>query len=398
MFLPVVIAALGYFVDIYDLVLFNVIRVASLRSVGVPEAELLPKGILLLDVQMVGMLVGGLFWGMLGDRKGRVSVLFGSILTYSLANIANGFVTGIGVYAVLRFVAGVGLAGELGAGITLVSESLPKDKRGYGTTIVATVGITGAVVAALVGDAFHWRVAYFVGGGLGLVLLLMRVGSFESGLFQEAKAQGHRRGNFFALFANGDRAKRYVSIILVGVPIWYGVSVLMAASPEIGRAMGLATPPTAGRSIMFGYAGLAVGDLTSGALSQVLRSRKRVLLGFLLLTGAAVAGYFAFGGRSLAWFYAMVALVGVATGYWAVFVTVAAELFGTNLRATAATTAPNFVRGSVTLITLLFASLKPYVGIIRSAEITGVVVLVIALGALLFVDETYGRDLDFLEK
>jgi MFS family permease len=395
--LAVLIAALGYFVDIYDLVLFNVIRKPSLEGIGLHGDELLSTGIYLLDMQMAGMLLGGIFWGVLGDKRGRISVLFGSILLYSLANIANGFVTSVGPYAFLRFAAGVGLAGELGAGITLVSESMHRESRGYGTTVVATIGITGAVAAALVGDFFSWRVAYFVGGGLGLSLLLLRVGAYESGMFEAAKKKADSRGNFFRLFATWDRARRYLCVILVGVPIWYGVAILTALSPEIGKAMGMTTVPNAGRAIMFCYIGLAAGDFASGAMSQVLRSRKKVLYGFVLLTAAFVAAYFAFAGASVTAFYTCVTLVGFGAGYWAVFVTVASEQFGTNLRATATTTAPNFVRGSVVLVTLLFKTLKDRVGIVRSAEIVGAIVLALAFVALSGFGESYGKDLDFVE-
>lgn len=395
--LAVLIAALGYFVDIYDLVLFNVIRKPSLEGIGLHGDEVLSTGIYLLDMQMAGMLVGGIFWGVLGDKRGRISVLFGSILLYSLANIANGFVTSVGPYAALRFLAGVGLAGELGAGITLVSESMHRERRGYGTTVVATIGITGAVAAALVGDFFSWRVAYFVGGGLGLSLLLLRVGAYESGMFEAAKKKSDSRGNFFRLFATWERARRYLCVILAGVPIWYGVAILTALSPEIGKAMGMTTVPSAGRAIMFCYIGLAAGDFASGALSQVLRSRKKILYGFVLLTAAFVAAYFAFAGASVTAFYTCVALVGFGAGYWAVFVTVASEQFGTNLRATATTTAPNFVRGSVVLVTLLFKTLKEHVGIVRSAEIVGAIVLALAFLSLSGFGESYGKDLDFVE-
>lgn len=390
-------AALGYFVDIYDLVLFNVIRRPSLSDLGLTSEAQFTEGLFLLDMQMAGMLLGGIFWGVLGDRKGRVTVLFGSILMYSLANIANGFVTNIPVYATLRFLAGVGLAGELGAGITLVSETMPPRTRGYGTTLVATVGILGAVAAALVGGTFPWRTAYFVGGGLGLLLLFFRLGAYESGLYEAIKTRTHMRGEFLLLFRRPLLRRRYLSIILVGIPIWYGVSILTAFSPEIGSALGMTEPPDAGRSILFCYLGLALGDLASGALSQLLGSRKRVLALFLVLTAGAVANYFVRSPLPKGGFYSGIFFLGLATGYWAVFVTVASELFGTNIRATATTTAPNFVRGSVVLLTTLFKSLKEPFGIVRSAELVGILVLVLAFVALRGFEETHGKDLDFVD-
>jgi MFS family permease len=397
--LAVLVAALGYFVDIYDLILFSIVRKKSLEALGVPPEQILDQGVLLINMQMGGMLVGGIFWGVLGDKRGRLSVLFGSIVTYSLANIANAFVHTVPAYAFWRFVAGVGLAGELGAGITLVAESLSKHARGYGTTIVATIGITGAVVGAIVGGKVEWSTAYLIGGCLGLALLLLRVGVVESGMYSKVKAKSEvSRGNFFALFAERTRAIRYVSVVLVGVPIWYAIGILVTFSPEIGRALGMDPVPDPGRAVMWAYVGLAMGDLGSGALSQVLRSRKRVLLGFLLLTGIAVALYFTVGSGGLLPFYACVTLLGFGTGYWAVFVTVASEQFGTNIRATATTTAPNFVRGAVVPLTTAFTALKSTsLGVPGAAVAVGVGTLAIAVLALRGLEETYGKDLEYLE-
>jgi MFS transporter, putative metabolite:H+ symporter len=396
--LLVVVAALGYFVDIYDLLLFNIVRLKSLADLGITGEAALEQGIFLINMQMGGLLAGGVLWGILADRRGRLSVLFGSILLYSLANIANGLVQSIEAYAVLRLVAGVGLAGELGAGITLVSESMPRESRGYGTMIVAGVGILGAVVGALVGDAFRWRTAFFIGGGLGLFLLALRVGVYESGLFEQVRQKSSvARGHFLKLFARPDRARRYFAVILVGVPIWFTVAILISLSPELGRAMGMATPPSPGRAVMFCYLGLAMGDFSSGALSQFLRSRKKAILAFLVMTALSIGAYFVFAAASLTAFYVMATVLGFSTGYWAVFVTIAAEQFGTNLRGTATTTVPNFVRGAVVPVTALFRALKPSLGIVGGAGAVGALTLVLAFAALFALDETYGKDLDFLE-
>lgn len=396
--LLVVVAALGYFVDIYDLLLFNIVRLKSLADLGFTGDAALKEGIFLINMQMGGLLAGGVLWGIIADRRGRLSVLFGSILLYSLANIANGFVQSLETYAALRLVAGIGLAGELGAGITLVSESMPRESRGYGTMIVAGVGILGAVVGAIVGDAFHWRTAFFIGGGLGLFLLVLRVGVYESGLFEQVRQKASiARGNFFQIFAHRGRARRYLAVILVGVPIWFTVAILISLSPEIGRAMGMATPPSPGRAVMFCYLGLALGDFSSGALSQILRSRKKAILAFLVLTALSIGAYFVLAAASLTAFYAMATLLGFSTGYWAVFVTIAAEQFGTNLRGTATTTVPNFVRGAVVPVTALFQALKPALGTLGSAGAVGALTLALAFGALFALDETYGKDLDFVE-
>jgi MFS family permease len=397
-YLAVVVAALGYFVDIYDLILFSIVRVPSLRGIGVPQTELLSTGVFLLNMQMAGMLIGGLLWGILGDKRGRLSVLFGSIFLYSIANIVNGLVDSVGQYAVLRFVAGIGLAGELGAGITLVSEVLPKEVRGYGTTVVAAVGILGAVAASLIGDAFSWRTAFFVGGGMGLVLLILRIGVVESGMFNQVRQQTVARGDFLMLFRSRERAIRYVSVILVAVPIWYVVGILMTFAPELGRAMGMTELPTGSRSVMFCYIGLAIGDFSSGFLSQIVRSRKRVVRLFLVLTAAFIAVYFGLAHRSLPLFYTTCVGLGFAAGYWAVFVTMASEEFGTNIRATVTTTAPNFVRGAVVPITSTFQALGHSMGLPGSAILVGSLTLLLAFVSLAGLRESYGRDLGFVEE
>lgn len=395
---PVIVAALGYFVDIYDLLLFSIVRVPSLKFLGVPEKDLLQEGVFLINMQMAGMLIGGILWGVLGDKKGRLSVLFGSILLYSLANIANGFVTGVEQYAVLRFVAGIGLAGELGAGITLVAEILPREIRGYGTALVASVGVLGAVLAYFVADLFDWQIAYFIGGGLGLLLLLLRVSVFESGIFKELKEKPVTRGNFFSLFTSTRQFYKYLNCILIGLPIWFVIGVLVTFSPEFGVALGVETPVKAGKAIMFAYIGLSAGDFTSGMLSQSLASRRRVVLLFILLTALFVAFFLLLPIRSALGLYLVCGGLGFSIGYWALFVTIAAEQFGTNMRATVATTVPNFVRGSVNLITPLFLALSGQFGIIMGAGLVGLLTLVIALLALRNLHETFGRDLNFLEE
>ena len=395
----VLVAALGYFVDIYDLILFSIVRVSSLRAIGVPEDQLLSQGVRILNMQMGGMLIGGALWGVLGDKRGRLSVLFGSIVMYSLANIANGFVQTVDQYAWLRLVAGIGLAGELGAGITLVSEIMPARTRGWGTAVVASVGILGAVVAALVGGATDWRIAYFIGGGMGLALLALRIGVAESGLFEMVKRETTvARGNLWALLLSRETRGRYARVVLIGMPIWYVIGILITFSPEFGQAIGMSPLPNAGRAVMFTYIGLAIGDLGSGALSQVLASRKRVVGIALVMTTVCVGVYFFAAHVSLAVFYTVCLALGISTGYWAIFVTVAAEQFGTNIRATATTTAPNFVRGAVVLLTSLFTLLRPTLGIRGSAMLVGAIALGIAFLALRGLEETFGRDLDYLEE
>jgi MFS family permease len=395
----VLVAALGYFVDVYDLLLFSIVRTASLKDLGFEGDALMTQGEWLLSSQMAGMLIGGILWGIWGDKRGRLSVLFGSILMYSLANIANGFVTSVQMYALLRLIAGIGLAGELGAGITLVSEIMPKEKRGVATTIVATVGVCGAIVASLVGEFFVWRTAYFIGGALGLSLLFLRVSVVESGMFSKIQSTENTisKGDIRLLFKSKSRWNRFVHCILIGLPIWAVLGILVTFSPELGRAMNLVDPVIAGRTVLFSYVGLVLGDLASGLLSQYMKSRKLVIRLFLIGTVVSSVAYLwipHFDAKSL---YLWAIPLGFCVGYWAVFVTVAAEQFGINLRATVTTAAPNLVRGAVTLIVPVFAVLKVQVGVLSAATIIVLICSVIALRSLSKLEDTFHRDLDFIE-
>jgi MFS family permease len=397
--IPVIVAALGYFVDIYDLLLFGIVRLPSLASLGLSEVESSSVGASILNWQMTGLLCGGILWGVLGDKKGRLSVLFGSILTYSIANICCGFVQDPLVYKLLRFVAGVGLAGELGAGITLVSEILPKRLRGIGTSLVAGVGLLGAVVAYFTVEYFAWRVAYFIGGGMGISLLLLRLGVFESGVFEHVKSDDRiKKGNFFSLFTNLNRLSRYLKCIGMGLPTWFVIGILATFSNEFGKALNLPEAVKPGLSIMWCYIGLSIGDVASGFLSHALKSRKKAVLCLMALTLLACL-YYLFGGiKSTQGFYITTLFLGLGIGYWAMFVTIGAEQFGTNLRATAATTIPNMVRGTVVLMTTAFASLKGSFNVIGAGALVGVVCFVIGLFSILTLPETHDRDMDFLEE
>lgn len=396
--IPVIVAALGYFVDIYDLLLFSIVRKPSLSSMGLSGEALMNDGIYLLNMQMTGLLIGGILWGILGDKKGRLSVLFGSIFLYSIANIANGFVQTIDQYAWLRLIAGIGLAGELGAGITLVVEVLPKEIRGYGTTLVASVGLLGAVLAYFIAEKLDWRTSYFIGGGLGLLLLALRVSVFESGMFEKLKSEKVSRGNVLILVNSPGRFMKYLRCILIGIPIWYAIGILISFSPELGKALGVVGEISSGKAVMISYLGLALGDLSSGFISQWLRSRKRVIMFYMMLTLTFVLMYLIYTPKTLTGFYWICFSLGLSVGYWALFVTVAAEQFGTNIRATVTTSVPNFVRGTVVPITLLFNYWKESYGLVNSALYVGLITILVGFIALYFMEETYHKDLDYLEK
>ena len=395
--LTVLVAGLGYFVDMFDITIFGVVRVASLKALGLSSPqELLDAGIYIYNVGIYGLMLGGIIWGITGDKKGRLSVLFGSILLYSLGNIFNAFVKDIHGYALCRFISGIGLAGELGAAITLVSESLPKNLRGVGTTIVATLGLTGSVVASYVGQILDWKTSYLLGGGMGLALLATRFHMRESTLFMHSSTH-HSKSSLFLLF-KPKRFYKYFLCICLGVPIYFITGILFTFSPEITAAIGIDGQVTAGNALLFGTIGLTIGDLLSGLVSQILTSRKLAVACSLALATLCGSIYLLGHGLQPSAIYALCFLLGIAAGYWAVLVTIAAEQFGTNMRATVATTVPNFVRGSAALSMQGFLFFKSHFNVAHAALLVGMCCLTIAIAALVQLKETFGISLDFYEE
>jgi putative MFS transporter len=402
--LPVIVAALGYFVDIYDLLLFTIVREPSLQGIGViltDKVQVLAASTKIINWQMVGLLIGGVIWGTIGDKKGRLSVLFGSIALYSVANFLTGYVQTVDQYAWARFVAGVGLAGELGAGITLVSELLPKEKRGIGTSLVAGIGLFGAVFAYFIYKFTNdWRLCYKIGGGLGVFLLVLRISVAESGMFKQVKEQSVSRGNFFMFFTNATRFRKYLMAILIGLPTWYVIGILVNLSNRFAGELYGDNHIESGRAIMYAYIGIAIGDILIGFVSQYFKSRKKALLLFYGMTIVFLALFFSSINSTDNAMYVICGLLGFSTGFWAIFVTMGAEQFGTNLRATAATTIPNMVRGALPLINLMFLNLFQQSwgwGLIQSAVVTGVIIMVITMIAFYFTDETFHKDLNYVE-
>ena len=398
--LTIITAALGYFVDVFDLLLFTIVRVPSLKELGYTGDELLSKGVLLINIQMAGLLIGGILWGVMGDKIGRKSVLFGSIALYSLANIANGFVHNVETYAILRFIAGIGLAGELGAGVTLASELLPKRWRGYGTAFISVIGVLGATAGVLVADMTSWRTAYIVGGIMSLLLLALRVNVRESALFEKIsnKSKNIVRGSVLMFFRRPELLRRLFLIVLVGAPLWGVVGMFITFTPEFAKDFGMSIIPSAGTAVLFTYIGIAVGGVISGLISQRLQSRRKTVMIHLALLSIFVAVYLTLPyGQSLSLYYFACALMGVSTGYWTIFIQMGAEQFGTNIRATAATSAPNFVRGLTIPITLSFRALIPYLGVTCSGAVVMAVLIVLAAIALMGLKETFHTDMDYLE-
>ena len=399
--LPVLVAALGYFVDVYDLLLFTIVRQPSVLAVGSTLETIIVDSAHIINWQMSGLLIGGILWGIIGDKKGRLKVLFGSILLYSVANILTSFVQNVDQYAYCRFTVGIGLAGELGAGITLVSEMLPKNKRGIGTSMVAGIGLFGAVFAYFTFQyTKDWRLCYQIGGGLGVFLLILRVKVAESFMFESAKLENIQKGNFMMFLNNGKRFSKYIKAILIGLPTWFVIGVLVNYSNKFATANYGENLIDSGRSIMFAYIGIATGDLVIGYVSQYFKSRKKALLVFYILNTLGMVLFFSALNNSDDRMYAICGFLGFSTGYWAIFNQMAAEQFGTNLRATAATTIPNMVRGALPLINFLFLDiLQKSLGwtIIQSGILTGAIVMGITLIAFVFTEETYHKDLDYLE-
>ncbi len=396
--LPVIVSALGFFVDVYDLLIFSIVRVPSLQSLGYSEAEVSKIGTFIFNSQQAGLLAGGILWGVLGDKRGRLSVLFGSIITYSLANIACGFVKDPNIYALLRFVAGVGLSGEIGAAMTLVTEIIPREIRSLGPTLVAGVGYLGAGAAYITQEWFDWRTAYMVGGGMGLLLLLLRMSVFESGLFLQLKEKPVSRGNFMYFFSSWPRFLKYLKCVMIGVPTWFVVGILGTFGNEFGKSLGIEEAISPGKCVMFIYFGLTAGDFFSGPFSHWLQSRRKAI-GYLMFCGAMCVGLYLYGGvLSPALLYSICFLAGICTGYIGLYLMMVAELYGTNLRATATTSVPSVVRGMAIPMTLAFQAFKPSLGVLGGAALLGALCYGLALFSLTRTDETFGKELDFVEQ
>jgi MFS family permease len=394
----VIVAGLGYFVDLFHITLFGVVRISSLTSLGITDPdELMKAGVLSYNAQMIGMMIGGLFWGILGDKIGRYIILTVPIVMYSVGSIANVFAWDANSYAICRLITGIGLAGELGAAITLVSESLPKETRGVGTTIVATLGLLGSVFAGFFGQLMDWKTAYIAAGIMGFVLLAVRLKVLDRAVVDKNKNSAVNRGNFSILFTKG-RGLRYLKCILIGIPVYYITGVMFTFAPELTKSMNIQGTVTAGNTLLWGTIGLTTGDFISGMLSQVLRSRNKAVMICLVSALVGCLIYLNLTGVTPFWINLMCFFIGSAAGYWAVLVTLSAEQFGTNIRATVATTVPNFVRGAAALVVSLFAYLKGYFGVVQSATLVGGVLFILALVSLFTLEETFGKDLNFNEE
>ena len=401
--LPVIVGALGFFVDIYDLQVFAITRLASFKELGVADDAAKTVGETIINWQMLGLVIGGIAWGVLGDKKGRKSVLFGSILLYSIATILNGFVQDINTYTILRFVAGLGLAGELGASITLTGEMLPKEKRGIAAAIIATSGVMGTIVAYFVKDwsGDNWRLCYFVGGGMGLALLFLRMSVIDSSMYSSTKTGGVKMGNLLMIVNNKERFIRYFRGILIGLPVWYVIGILITFSNEFAKNFGI-TGFDQPKSLMLQYVALAFGDMSAGILANYLKSRKKTLYIYYSILTVFIALFFILkGGGSATNMYLLCMGLGFGAGISVLYITMSAEQFGTNLRATAAISIPNLVRGFLPLMLFLFQFLRSkfvFDNYITAAWVVGIIVMVCSWLAVYFTKETFGKDLNYVER
>ena len=395
--LAIIASALGFFVDLYDIIILSIVRAKSLLAMGVPEGELLSKGVFLINIQMVGMLIGGFVWGIIGDKFGRLSVLFGSIILYSTATFANAYAGSFETYLLLRFLAGLGLAGELGAAITLVTEQMPQKYRGIGPAIIAGCGMLGAIVGAYVGGRYSWQFTYQLGGAMGFVLLILRLGVLESGLFNQMKEKTTIKGDLRLLFKNRDYIRKYISICIMGFPCWFMNGVVMTFTPEIGKAWGMDPLPSVSVVFTFFFIGFTFGDLSGGFVSQYLKSRKKAIRAYLIMYGLGMVAFFLFGRYSLTLYYSIFLFVGFSAGYTIVLLTLAAEQFGTNIRATVTTSALNLIRATVIPQATLFGWLSPSIGAANAAMVGGVIAIVVAFWGLGNLEETFDKDLNYTE-
>ncbi len=396
--LAIIASALGFFVDLYDIMILSVVRKSSLLAVGVPEAELLSKGVSLINVQMAGMLLGGFIWGIIGDKMGRLSVLFGSIVLYSSATFANAYAPNFEIYLLLRFLAGVGLAGELGAAITLVTEQMPQKYRGIGPAIIGGCGMLGAIFGAFIGGKYSWQFTYQLGGGLGFLLLILRLGVLESGLYNQIKDKTTIKGDLRLLFKNKDYIKKYISICVLGFPVWYVNGVVMTFTPEIAKAWGMVEIPSVSTVVIYYFIGLTFGDLTGGFVSQYFQSRKKAIRLYLSMYVVAAVVFFMFGNKSIIIYNGLILFLGFCVGYSIVLLTLAAEQYGTNIRSTVTTSSLNILRATVIPQTLLFGFLSPYIGTVNAAMAVGVIAILLAFWGLRNLDETFHKDLNYMEE
>jgi MFS transporter, putative metabolite:H+ symporter len=395
--LMLAVAALGYFVDVYDLLIFGAERVESLQAVGVPKEDMKDVGILILNFQMAGLILGGFLFGILADKLGRLKVLFASILLYSVANIANAFVTTVPAFAGARFFAGIGLAGELGVALSWISESLERRQRTIATMIVSAIGLFGGIAAALVGSVCHWKTSYIIGGVMGLILLVLRISVKESKIFIKNQFKDIKRGDLIELFGSRKQLYKYLLCVFAGAPAVVFINLYITLTPEFALAFGITEPVSVSTAIMVYLMVFAVSDILCGFLSKLMQKRKGPLLIYACMQIFATAYFLLAPPDTAMGYYYRCAFLGFSIGYWGILITNSVEQFGTNIRATVATSTPNLIRGLTIPASLIFTNLIPAYGLVRSGAIVGFSLIVISIISILLLKDKFENNLNFTE-
>jgi MFS family permease len=395
--LMISVAALGYFVDLYDMLIFSSERVEALGSIGVAKQKMGEVGLMLQNYQMLGLVIGGFLFGILADKFGRLRVLFASILLYSVANIGNAFVTNVPAFAVARLIAGIGLAGELGVALSWISESLKPQQRTIATTIVSAFGLLGGVVAAIMATHFHWQTSYMIGGIMGLVLLAFRVSLNESKLFEQTRQSSAKKGNLFQLLSNKKQLKKFVLCVLSGAPAFVLLSIYVTLAPEFGAAFGITEQISVAHGIMVFLIVFAMSDVACGLLSKIMRKRKTPLLIFACLQILSIGYYLLVPPQTVEAFYFRCMLLGFSAGYWGILITNSLEQFGTNIRATVATSTPSLIRGMTIPASIFFTVVSKQTSLVTAGAIVGFSLVAISIVSILLLDDKFENDLNFME-
>ena len=394
--LTVLVVALGYFIDAYDLLIFSAVRKVSLMDLGVAETDTLNIGISLLNFQLIGLMIGGVLWGILADKFGRKTILFSSILIYSISNIANSYISSVDMYYWLRFIAGIGLAGELGVGISLITENIAKERRTVSTTVVSFFGMLGAATGGWLGSVFHWQTCFLIGGFAGFLLLLLRLNVEESHMYLGIKDSKVKKGNILLILKNPKSLITYFFCTLAGSSSFLFIGMFIQSTPEFGKIFNISV--TAGVALVWYYVGASISEVIAGILSKLLKERKAPIYIFYAISLLAIVIFCVHTPSSPRIYYIHCSLLGFGLGWWSMLITLSAELFGVNTRATAATSIPTFARAWNIPFTSVFKNNIPKLGILNSAFAVGVIVIALAIISATTIKETFENEANFIEE
>jgi MFS transporter, putative metabolite:H+ symporter len=381
----------GYFIDIFDLVLFSTLRISSFEELKITDPTYWT--VVFFNLQMTGILVGGIFWGKMADIKGRSWSFMGTILVFSIANIINGLTSSLTVYGICRFIAGFGLAGEMGSGIALICEKVPDEKRSLYLGFVSSLGCIGAVLSGWLGDIVYWRYLFIGSGFAGILLTLLRKNLLEPDLFRKTATLNIPRGQWKTLFQSPPDLIRFILLIFLGIPMWYIIGILWSFSTEMTSTIGL-NIFTSGQAILWGYVGVWMGDMLMPFVSQFLKSRIFTIQICLIMMLLGVIYLFQFQPHSLLSFQLTHIFLGFTIGYWAVYATLCGESFGTNIRALTSTSLPSLIRFSSIPMMIIYQYGRDE-NELNIALGMGLTVLCISMITTYFIKDTFQKDIDF---